>query len=128
MEKIIKVISMLLDGLKKVLVRFKNAKFGLLFIINIFKIPDFMTDSRVSIISKLKVVFSFAVAILYMVSAIDFIPEMITGVFGMFDDLLILVWCLGIMSEEIEKYKDIIKNSKDLNIIEDVDFEIKDEK
>ena len=119
MEKIIKVISMLLDGLKKVLVRFKNAKFGLLFIINIFKIPDFMTDSRVSIISKLKVVFSFA---------IDFIPEMITGVFGMFDDLLILVWCLGIMSEEIEKYKDIIKNSKDLNIIEDVDFEIKDEK
>lgn len=128
MKKIVKVIDMILDFIKKILVRFKNAKFGLLFIINIFKIPDFMTDGRVSIISKLKVVFSFAVAFLYMFSAIDFIPEMLTGVFGIFDDLFILSWCLGIMSEEIEKYKVMIKNSKDPNIIENVNFEIKDEK
>lgn len=128
MDRVNKIINMILDILKRVLVRFKDSKFGLLFIINIFKIPDFMTDNRVSIISKLKVIFSIAVSILYFVSGVDFIPEMITGAFGIFDDLFVMIWCLGIMSEEIEKYKKIIKESKDPNIIEDVDFEIKDEK
>ena len=127
MNNFMRVIDILLDKLKKVLVRFKNAKFGLLFFINIFKIPDFMTDRRVNIISKFRVVFSFATAILYIISGIDFIPEMITGVFGLFDDLFVMIWCLGIVSEEIEKYKKLIKDDEDSNIIKDVKFEIKDE-
>ncbi len=128
MEKLAYILNLLLDTLKKILVRFKNSKFGLLFIVNIFKIPDFMTDSRVSIISKLKVGFSIAVTILYFVSAIDFIPEIVLGAFGFADDLLVLVWSLGIISEEIEKYKSMIKGNKDPNIIENVDFEVKDDK
>lgn len=127
MNNFTKVIDIILDGLKRILVRFKNAKFGLLFIINIFKIPDFITDKRANIISKLKVISSIVVAILYLVSVIDFIPEMITGAFGMFDDLLVLVWCLGIMNEEIEKYKLMIKDDKGSNVIEDVDFEVKED-
>ncbi|MGL5328685.1 MAG: YkvA family protein [Peptostreptococcaceae bacterium] len=128
MDKANNIIDIFLDGLKKTLVRFKNAKFGLLFIIDIFKIPDFITDNKVNIINKLKVVFSIGVAILYFVTGIDLIPEMLTGFFGLFDDLFVLLWSLGIVSEEIQKYKKMIKESKDSNVIEDVDFEIKDDK
>lgn len=128
MNRFIKVIDILLNQLKKVLVRFRKSKFGLLFIVNIFKIPDFMTDRRVSIISKFKVIFAFGVALLYMVSGIDFIPEMITGVFGLVDDLFIFIWCLGIINEEVEKYKEIIKEENDPNIIKNVKFSVKDEK
>ena len=48
MSKMSFVTDMILDTFKRVLVRFKNAKFGLLFFINIFKIPDFLTDNRVN--------------------------------------------------------------------------------
>ncbi|WP_042271385.1 YkvA family protein [[Clostridium] dakarense] len=128
MKKVMKVIDFLLDGLKRILVRFKNAKFGLLFIINIFSIPDFITDRTVNIISKFKVIFSLGTAILYMVSGIDFIPEMITGVFGFIDDILVVVWSLGIVNEELAKYKKSIKENIDPNIIEGVNFHIKDDK
>lgn len=128
MKKIMKVIDILLDVLKKILVRFKNAKFGLLFIINIFSIPDFITDRNVSIISKFKVIFSLGIAILYMVSGIDFIPEMITGIFGLIDDILVVLWSLGIVNEELEKYKKSIKENIDPNIIEGVNYSIKDDK
>ena len=55
-------------------------------------------------------------------------PEMILGIFGLFDDLFVVVWCLGIINEEIEKFKKIIKKDKNSNIIEDVQFHIYDEK
>mgnify|MGYP007083018911 CR=1 FL=1 len=38
MSKMSFVTDMILDTFKRVLVRFKNAKFGLLFFINIFKL------------------------------------------------------------------------------------------
>ncbi|CEH35548.1 YkvA family protein [Romboutsia lituseburensis] len=128
MNKIIKVIDILLDQLKKVLVRFRKSKFGLLFIVNVFKIPDFITDRRVSIISKFKVIFAFGVALLYMISGIDLIPEIITGVFGLVDDIFVFIWCLGIINEEVEKYKKIIKEENNPNIIKGVKFSVKDEK
>lgn len=128
MNKIIKVIDILLDQLKKVLVRFRKSKFGLLFIVNIFKIPDFITDRRVSIISKFKVIFAFGVALLYMISGIDLIPEIITGVFGLVDDIFVFIWCLGIINEEVEKYKKIIKEENNPNIIKGVKFSVKEEK
>jgi len=128
MKNLIKVIDALLDGLKKVLVRFREAKLGLLFIINIFKIPDFISDKRVNILNKFRLIFALATAIIYIVSGIDFIPEMIAGVFGFIDDIFVLVWSLGIVNEEIEKYKKMIKENENPNIIEDVDFHIRDEK
>ena len=129
MRDSVKTIDILLDKFKKVLVRFRDAKFGLLFIVNIFKLPDFFTAREVNIISKFKVGFSLATAILYMVSGIDFIPEMILGVFGFADDIFILVWSLGIVNEEIEKYKKILKENENINknIIDGVKFDIKDE-
>jgi len=128
MNKVVNIIDRLLDILKKTLVRFRDAKFGLLFFVNIFKLPDFFTDKRVSIISKSKVVFAITVVLIYLMLGIDFIPEMILGIFGLFDDLFVVVWCLGIINEEIEKFKKIIKEDKNSNIIEDVQFHIYDEK
>jgi uncharacterized membrane protein YkvA (DUF1232 family) len=129
MKDSVKLTDILLDRFKKVLVRFRDAKFGLLFIVNIFKLPDFFTDREVNIISKFKVGFSLGTAILYMVSGIDFIPEIILGAFGFADDLFILVWSLGIVNEEIEKYKKILKENENINknIIDGVKFDIKDE-
>lgn len=127
MKVLIRILDTLLDILKKVLVRFKDAKFGIMFIINLFKLPDFFTDKEVNIISKAKVTSAIFIVITYLVSGIDFIPEMITGVFGFVDDLFVLLWSLGIISEEIEKYKKLKKESYDSNIIEGVDFSIKDE-
>ena len=127
MNKISFFTNMILDTLKKVLVRFKNAKFGLLFFVNIFKIPDFLTDNRVNIFSKAKLIFSLLTAILYIVSGIDFIPEILLGAFGFVDDIFVLVWSLGIVNEEIEKYKNILKNGKDPNVIENVRYNIYEE-
>ena len=127
MSKMSFVTDMILDTFKRVLVRFKNAKFGLLFFINIFKIPDFLTDNRVNIFSKFKLIFSLLTAILYIISGIDLIPEIITGMFGFIDVIFVLVWSLGIVNEEIEKYKKILKDSKDPNVIENVNYNIYDE-
>ncbi|MGL6106198.1 YkvA family protein [Romboutsia sp.] len=128
MDNTMKVVDKLLDSLKRVLGRFRDAKFGLLFFINIFKLPDFFTDRRVNVISKFRVMFALGTAIIYMVSGIDFIPEMITGLFGFIDDIFVIVWSLGIVSEEVEKYKKLVKDDKDPNVIEDVDFKIYDDK
>lgn len=127
MKKAFNFIDILLDTLKKTLVRFKNAKFGLLFIANLFKLPDFFTDRDVNIISKAKVGFALLTALVYTVSGIDFLPEMIAGVFGFIDDIFVLIWSLGIVNEEVEKYKQIKKERHDPNIIEDVPFSIYDE-
>ncbi|MGL5750154.1 MAG: YkvA family protein [Paraclostridium sp.] len=127
MKKAFNIIDVLLDTLKRTLVRFKNAKFGLLFIINMFKLPDFFTDREVNIISKGKVGFALLTALGYLVSGIDFLPEMIAGVFGFIDDMFVLLWSLGIVNEEVEKYKKIKKERHNPNIIEDVPYSIYDE-
>ncbi|MGL5755741.1 MAG: YkvA family protein [Paraclostridium sp.] len=127
MKVLMRIIDMFLDILKKTLVRFKNAKFGLLFIVNLFKLPDFFTDKDVNIISKSKVLFAIIISFVYLISGIDFLPEIVTGLFGFIDDLFVFLWSLGIISEEIEKYKKLKKESYNPNIIEDVTFNIKDE-
>ncbi|MCC0649418.1 DUF1232 domain-containing protein [Clostridioides sp. ZZV15-6598] len=127
MELLKRVIDIILDTLKKILVRFKNAKFGLLFIFDLLKLPDFMTDKRINIINKVKVVSVLVFTVSYFVSGIDIIPEMIAGVFGFIDDAIVLIWSIGIVNEEINKYRIIAKKEKHSNIIENVEFSIKDE-
>jgi uncharacterized membrane protein YkvA (DUF1232 family) len=127
MKVLMKIIDIFLDILKKTLVRFKDGKFGILFIINLFKLPDFYTDENVNMISKSKVTFAILISFIYLMSGIDFVPEMITGIFGFIDDIFVLFWSLGIINEEIETYKKIKKESYDPNIIQDVTFSIKDE-
>ncbi|MCC0634286.1 DUF1232 domain-containing protein [Clostridioides sp. ZZV15-6388] len=127
MELLKRAIDIILDTLKKILVRFKNAKFGLLFIFDLFKLPDFMTEKRINIINKVKVVSVLVFTVSYFVSGIDIIPEMLAGVFGFIDDAIVLIWSIGIVNEEINKYRIIAKKEKHSNIIENVEFSIKDE-
>lgn len=127
MESLKRVVNVILDFFKKILVRFKNAKFGLLFIFDLLKLPDFMTDKRISIVYKVKVVSVLIFTISYFVSGVDIIPEMLTGGFGFIDDIIVLIWSIGIVNEEINRYRDITKKDKHSNIIENVEFSIKDE-
>lgn len=121
------IINIVLDILKKILVRFKNVKFGLVFVFDLFKLFDFMIDKRINIVDKIKVIFVLIFIIFYFVFGVDIILEMIVGVFGFIDDVIVLIWSIGIVNEEINKYRVIIKKDKYLNIIENVEFFIKDE-
>ncbi|GAA0860924.1 YkvA family protein [Paraclostridium tenue] len=127
MKIILRLIDIFLDTFKKTLVRFKNSKFGILFIVNLFKLPDFYKDKSVNIISKYKVTFAILITFVYLLLGIDFIPEVITGIFGFIDDLFVLFWSFGIINEELEMYKKIRKDTINPNIIEGVTFSIKDE-
>ncbi|EGT4997482.1 DUF1232 domain-containing protein, partial [Clostridioides difficile] len=101
--------------------------FGLVFVFDLLKLPDFMTDKRINIVDKIKVISVLIFTISYFVSGVDIIPEMIAGAFGFIDDAIVLIWSIGIVNEEINKYRVIAKKDKHSNIIENVEFSIKDE-
>lgn len=121
------IVDRMLDWLKKVLVRFKNAGFGLFFIKNLFTLPDFFSDKNYNIVHKVKVVFTFLVTIIYFMSSIDVIPEFALGGFGFIDDLFILMWSIGLINEELDNYKLEEKKNPRSKIIEDVDWNIQDD-
>ncbi|MDU7965679.1 MAG: DUF1232 domain-containing protein [Paeniclostridium sordellii] len=127
MKKVIKGFELFLDIFKKKLVKLKNNKFGISYLINLFKVPNFYKDKGVSLISKFKVTFSILIALIYLILGIDLIPEFLLGAFGFVDDLIVIIWSLGIVNNEIEKYKKLKKEIKNSNIIEGVTFSIKDE-
>ncbi|AUN15500.1 DUF1232 domain-containing protein [Paraclostridium sordellii] len=127
MKKVIKGFELFLDIFKKKLVKLKNNKFGISYLINLFKVLNFYKDKDVSLISKFKVTFSILIALIYLILGIDFIPEFLLGAFGFVDDLIVIIWSLGIVNNEIEKYKKLKKEIKNSNIIEGVTFSIKDE-
>lgn len=127
MKKVIKGFELFLDIFKKKLVKLKNNKFGISYLINLFKVLNFYKDKDVSLISKFKVTFAILIALIYLISGIDFIPEFLLGAFGFVDDLIVIIWSLGIVNNEIEKYKKLKKEIKNSNIIEGVTFSIKDE-
>ncbi|CEN94574.1 MAG: DUF1232 domain-containing protein [Paeniclostridium sp.] len=127
MKKVIKGFELFLDIFKKKLVKLKNNKFGISYLINLFKVLNFYKDKDVSLMSKFKVTFSILIALIYLISGIDFIPEFLLGAFGFVDDLIVIIWSLGIVNNEIEKYKKLKKEIKNSNIIEGVTFSIKDE-
>ena len=125
----------ILDSFKRVLVRFKDAKFGFGLIKNLPKLADYFSDRNVSIFGKAKIFFSFVVALIYFVFAIDIIPEILFGPIGFFDDVFMLIWAIGNINEELDKYKGPQdpgvrgnkKVYKDPNIIDDASFSIKDD-
>ncbi|CEQ27788.1 DUF1232 domain-containing protein [Paraclostridium sordellii] len=127
MKKVIKVFELFLDIFKKKLVKLKNNKFGISYLINLFKVWNFYKDKDVSLISKFKVTFAILIALIYLILGIDFIPEFLLGAFGFVDDLIVIIWSLEIVNNEIEKYKKLKKEIKNSNIIEGVTFSIKDE-
>ncbi|CEN91695.1 Uncharacterized conserved protein [[Clostridium] sordellii] len=127
MKKVIKGFELFLDIFKKKLVKLKNNKFGISYLINLFKVWNFYKDKDVSLISKFKVTFAILIALIYLILGIDFIPEFLLGAFGFVDDLIVIIWSLEIVNNEIEKYKKLKKEIKNSNIIEGVTFSIKDE-
>ena len=121
------IINRLLDWFKLVLVRFKNAGFGIFFVKNLFILPEFFKDREANVFSKIKIVSTFLVTIFYFMSSIDFIPEILLGGLGFIDDVFILVWSIGLINEELNKYKVEFENSSKSKIIENVKWEIHDD-
>lgn len=121
--------------LKKVLVKFKNAGFGIGLIKNFPKVSDYFNDRNVSFLGKCKVLFSFIATLIYFVFSIDIIPEVLFGPLGFLDDAFMIIWAIGIINEELAKYKGPKDNSirgnkkvyKDPNIIDDAVYSIKDD-
>lgn len=135
MNKTMNTGNRFLDSLKRVLVRFKDAGFGIKFIKNLPKVADYFSDKNVSILGKSKVLLSFIVTLIYFVFAIDVIPEVLFGTIGFLDDIFVIIWMIGIVNEELSKYsgpqdfssKSNKKVYKDSNIIDDVTYSIKDD-
>lgn len=135
MNKTMNTGNRFLDSLKRVLVRFKDAGFGIKFIKNLPKVADYFSDKNVSILGKSKLLLSFIVTLIYFVFAIDVIPEVLFGPIGFLDDIFIIIWMIGIVNEELSKYsgpqdfssKSNKKVYKDSNIIDDVTYSIKDD-
>ena len=125
---LISIVNKVLDWLKNVLVRFKKSGFGLFFIKNLFILPEFFSDREYSIFAKIKVVLTFLVTIFYFMSSFDFLPEAFFGGFGFIDDFFILAWGIGLINEELANYKTEFENSPKSKIIEDVHWEIRDDK
>ena len=134
MNKTMNTGNRFLDSLKRVLVRFKDAGFGIKFIKNLPKVADYFSDKNVSILGKSKLLLSFIVTLIYFVFAIDVIPEVLFGPIGFLDDIFVIIWMIGIVNEELSKYsgpqdfssKSNKKVYKDSNIIDDVTYSIKD--
>ena len=135
MNKTMNTGNRFLDSLKRVLVRFKDAGFGIKFIKNLPKVADYFSDKNVSILGKSKVLLSFIVTLIYFVFAIDVIPEVLFGPIGFLDDIFVIIWMIVIVNEELSKYsgpqdfssKSNKKVYKDSNIIDDVTYSIKDD-
>ena len=135
MNKTMNTGNRFLDSLKRVLVRFKDAGFGIKFIKNLPKVADYFSDKNVSILGKSKVLLSFIVTLIYFVFAIDVITEVLFGPIGFLDDIFVIIWMIGIVNEELSKYsgpqdfssKSNKKVYKDSNIIDDVTYSIKDD-
>ena len=135
MNKTMNTGNRFLDSLKRVLVRFKDAGFGIKFIKNLPKVADYFSDKNVSILGKSKVLLSFIVTLIYFVFAIDVIQEVLFGPIGFLDDIFVIIWMIGIVNEELSKYsgpqdfssKSNKKVYKDSNIIDDVTYSIKDD-
>ena len=135
MNKTMNTGNRFLDSLKRVLVRFKDAGFGIKFIKNLPKVADYFSHKNVSILGKSKVLLSFIVTLIYFVFAIDVIPEVLFGPIGFLDDIFVIIWMIGIVNEELSKYsgpqdfssKSNKKVYKDSNIIDDVTYSIKDD-
>lgn len=117
----------MLDRLKRVVIRLRETGFGFGFIFNIFKIPTFLSDHRVSVIRKAKVIIISILMASYFISGIDLVPELMFGIFGFADDTVLLIVGLNMINKEIEKYKKMPKDDTKSNIIKDVKYSIKDE-
>jgi len=94
------------------------------------KIPlaiKYLFDGEVPFRKKLWVLFG----LIYFISPIDLIPAPVLGL-SIIDDLVLITFIINKMSSDLDKYKINLerrKKEKDIkkDIIEDVDYDIKDD-
>jgi uncharacterized membrane protein YkvA (DUF1232 family) len=81
----------------------------------------FLFDKKIPLREKWWII----IPVIYILSPVDLIPEPILG-FGFIDDLVMLGYLLAVVMEKTKKYngKNDIKEDK---IIENVEYEIKDD-
>ena len=90
-------------------------------------IPSFMKDRTVPFRKKIFIV----LGIVYMLSPIDLIPDPVL-IFGVIDDIVIWAMILFYLKDELDRYwlgeKEIKpeKRFRGKNIIDDVEFEVRD--
>ena len=69
-------------------------------------VPDMVTDTisgRYSEMGRGRLAL-FAIALLYLVSPVDVIPEMVFSVFGLGDDAVVAMWLGGSLLVEADRY------------------------
>lgn len=77
----------------------------------------------------LKEKWSVILPLIYILSPIDLIPAPVIG-FSLIDDLVMLVFLLSVINDKVNKYSYYDKHNnkkKKEDIIENVDYDIKDE-
>ncbi len=84
-------------------------------------IYKFLFDKKIPVREKWWII----IPVIYILSPVDLIPEPILG-FGFIDDLVMLGYLLAVVMEKTKKYnkKNDVNEDK---IIENVDYEIKDD-
>ncbi|NBI05700.1 DUF1232 domain-containing protein [Senegalia massiliensis] len=94
------------------------------FIYKLSMIPKFFKDRDVSLPKKALIV----LAAMYLVFPFDIIPDPILFL-GWIDDIVIFLYTYSKLSDYLEKYipkKKNVVNFKNKNVVEDVEYDIKD--
>ncbi|QIB26627.1 YkvA family protein [Caloranaerobacter azorensis] len=78
----------------------------------------YLLDSNVPFSKKIWII----LGLIYLISPIDLLPEPILG-FGIIDDIVLILYILAKLADDLDEYA-----NKDNKVIEDVEYEVKDEK
>lgn len=111
----------------------KKFKYALSFFKRIGLVSEFLKDSCVSKLKKLKVIMLLVFGFLYFISPLDLIPEVILGL-GIIDDGVVILYLLTEINKELDKYELDSKNVKYRdhdeysNIIDNIEYDIKDKR
>ncbi|MCT4507501.1 MAG: DUF1232 domain-containing protein [Tepidibacter sp.] len=109
----------------------KKFKYALSFFKRIGLVSDFLKDSCVSKLKKLKLIMLLVFGFIYFISPLDLIPEVILG-FGIIDDGVVILYLLTEINKELDKYELKSKNIKHRyhseygSVIDNIEYDIKD--
>lgn len=78
----------------------------------------YLLDSNVPFSKKIWII----LGLIYLISPIDLLPEPILG-FGIIDDIVLIMYILAKLAKDLDEYI-----NKENRIIENVEYEVKDEK
>ncbi|KPU27887.1 hypothetical protein TR13x_00600 [Caloranaerobacter sp. TR13] len=78
----------------------------------------YLLDSNVPFSKKIWII----LGLIYLISPIDLLPEPILG-FGIIDDIVLIMYILAKLAKDLDEYM-----NKEKKIIENVEYEVKDEK